>query len=117
MRQVGEQLPVLVEDLRADGNAQLGVLTGRTVLQRAAAAAATLGLDALVRPEAGEVAQVGVGDEHDVAAGAAVAAVGPALGNVLLATEREAAVAAPPRLHVDAGAIVEHQRPSRKASD
>ena len=108
MRQVGEQLPVLVEDLRADRNAQLGMLTGSTVLQRAAAVAATLRLDPLVRPEAGEVAQIRVGDQHDVPAGAAVAAVRPALGNVLLATERQAAVAAPPRLHVDAGAIVEH---------
>ena len=56
----------------------------------------------------GEVAEIGVGDEHDVAAAAAVAAVGPALRHVLLAPEAQAAVAAAARQHLDAGAIVEH---------
>ena len=46
----------------------------------------------------GEIPQIAVGDEHDVAAVAAVAAVGTALGDVLLAPEGEAAVAASPRL-------------------
>ena len=47
----------------------------------------------------------------DVAAVAAVAAVGAALRHVLLAPERQPAVAAAAGLHVDLGAVVEH-RPS-----
>src|SRR5204863_6399271 len=77
-------------------------------LQRAPPVPAPAGPDALVRPEAGQLAKIAVRNEHDVTAGAAVAAVRSAFRHVLLATERKAAVAAPPRLHVDAGAIVEH---------
>ena len=110
VRQVCEQLPVAVEDLRADGHAQLSVFTGRTVLQRAAAATTALRFEALIRPKARQIAQVRLRDEHDVAAGTAVPAVRTALGHVLLAAEREPAVTAAPRLHVDACAIVEHQQ-------
>ena len=56
--------------------------------------------------EALEVAQRVVADEHDVAAATAVAAVGAALGDVGLAAEAEAAVAAGAGLHVDARTIV-----------
>ncbi len=55
-----------------------------------------------------EVAAVGIGDEDDVAAIAAVTAVGTALRHVLLAPEAERAVAAAAASHLDAGAIVEH---------
>jgi hypothetical protein len=54
-----------------------------------------------------EVAELGVGDRDHVAALAAVAAVRAALGNILLATERERAVAAAPGLDVDLGAVAE----------
>src|SRR6266542_4422287 len=110
MREVGEQLLVLVEDLRADGDAQDCVLPRRPVLQSAASIAATFGLDVLVRPEPRQLAQVRVRHEHDVAAGAAVAAVGAALRDVLLPPERKPPVTAPAGLHVDAGAVVEHRR-------
>ena len=69
---------------------------------------AALGLEAVLPGEEAQVAQVGVGDEDDVAALAAVAAVGPALGHVLLPPEAQAAVAAAAALHVDARAVVEH---------
>ena len=58
--------------------------------------------------ERAQVAQIGIGDEDDIAAGPAVTAVGPALGDVLLAPEAERAVAAAPGLDPDARAIVEH---------
>ena len=45
-----------------------------------------------------EVAQLGIGEQHDVAAVAAVTAVGPTLGHVLLAPEARASVAALPAL-------------------
>ena len=67
-------------------------------------------LNTVFAAERREVAQIRVGDEHDVAAAAAVAAVRAALRHVLLAPEAEAAVAAAARLHLDAGAIVEHAR-------
>ena len=52
-----------------------------------------------------EVVQLARGDEHDVAAGRAVAAVGPALGHVLLAAEAHGAVAAATSAHADAGPV------------
>jgi len=78
------------------------------VLAAAAAGAALAGLEPQARAKARKVAQVRGCHEHDVAAGTTVAAVGPALGHVLLAPEAERPVAAPPGLHVDAGPVVEH---------
>ena len=60
--------------------------------------------------EALQVAQVVVAAQHDVAAAAAVAAVGAALGHVRLAAEGQAAVAAPAGADLDACAVVEHRR-------
>src|SRR5207253_10437264 len=57
----------------------------------------------------GKVTQARIGLEHDVAAVAAVAPVGPALRHELLAAEREAAVAALTGLDVDLRAVAEHQ--------
>ena len=108
--EVGDQLPTFVEDLRPDGNSELDELAVRAVLVRAAAAPAAAALDPLVRAKAREVAQVGVRDEHDVATLAPVAAVGSALRHELLAPKRQRAVAAAPRLHVDASLVVEHLR-------
>src|SRR6266511_1294161 len=108
MCEVGEKLLVLVEHLRSDGHVQLHVLAGRAVLQRASPVPAPAGLEPLVRMEARQVAEIRVGSEHNVATWTADATDRTAFGDVLLATEREAAVAAPPRLHVDAGAVVEH---------
>ena len=80
------------------------------VLAGASPRLAAAGAELRLRPEAGEVAQSRVGSEDDVAAAAAVAAVGTALRHVLLAPEAQAAVAAAARLHLDAGAIVEQGR-------
>jgi hypothetical protein len=55
-----------------------------------------------------EVAKIGVGTEDDIASVPAVAAVGPALGHVLLAPEAERAVTTAAASHLDAGAIVKH---------
>src|SRR5437763_1288960 len=76
----------------------------------AASRSASARPDLLVRPDAREVAPARVGDEHDVAAAAAVAAVGPALGDELLAAEMDRAVAAAAGDHGQSGAIVEHRR-------
>src|SRR5439155_24928538 len=65
--------------------------------------------------EAGQIAQIDVADEHDVAAVAAVAAVRPALRHVLLAPERQAAVAAAPGLGVDVRSVGEERAPPRLA--
>jgi hypothetical protein len=54
----------------------------------------------------GEVAQVRVRYEDDVAALAAVAAVRPALGDVFLAAKADRAVAAATALDRDAGPVV-----------
>jgi hypothetical protein len=78
------------------------------VLVRALAVAAALGREVRAAPEAGEVAQRRIGHHHDVAAAAAVAAVGPALGHVGLASEGDHAVPAVAAPHVDARAVVEH---------
>ena len=67
------------------------------------------GAQLLVRPEAREVAPPQVGDEHDVAALAAVAAVGPAAGHVLLPPEVDRAVAAAAGDDRQSCAIVEHR--------
>ena len=64
------------------------------VALRALPVAAALGAEVRAAAEALQVAQVVVAAQHDVAAAAAVAAVRAALGDVRLAPEREAAVAA-----------------------
>src|SRR6266545_3978108 len=108
-RKVGDQLAVLVEDLSPHRNPELDGLPRRSVLQRAPARIALAGLEPTPAPEAGEIAEVGVGDEHDVAARAAVAAVRPTFRDVLLPAEVQAAVTAATRDHVDAGAVVERR--------
>ena len=62
----------------------------------------------LRRCKAGEVAKIRARNSHDVTAGTAVTAVGPALRDVLLPPEAERTVAAAPGLDPDARAIVEH---------
>ena len=111
-REVGDQLALGAVRLRPDRDRELDRGAVGAVLARAAARLAAAGLELRLRAERGEVAQAGVGDEDDVAAAAAVAAVGPALGHVLLAPEAQASVAAAARQHLDAGAIVEQEAPS-----
>src|SRR5206468_1705619 len=107
-RQIGDQLAVGVEHLRADRNAHLHRLAGRAVLERAMAGIAASGLEPAATAEGGEISQVGIGNEDDVAAGAAVSSVGAAFRHMLLPPEVQAAVAAATRLNVDAGAVVKH---------
>ena len=78
------------------------------VAQRALAVAGALGLVVRAALEGLQVAQRVVADEHDVAAVAAVAAVGPAVRDVRLAAEAQAAVAAAAGLYEDARLVVEH---------
>ena len=79
MREVGDQL-VAVANLRSDRDAELDVGAVRAVLAGAAAVATLRSLDQSTALERGQVAQRRVRDEHDVAAPAAVAAVGPPFG-------------------------------------
>ena len=69
---------------------------------------AVLGLPVLLHGEAGEVVGVRVGADDDGPAVAAVAAVRPALGDVLLPPERRRPAAAVPALHEQFDAIDEH---------
>ncbi len=108
VREVGEQPPLLVEHLRPHGHAELDVVSVRPAPVRPLSVAPALRLEAGASVEEPEIAEVRVGYEDDVAAVAAVAAVGPALGNELLTPEAERAVAAAPALHADPRAVVEH---------
>ncbi len=99
---------VLVQHLGADGHAQLDRLAGCSVFQRAAARLAGAGLEVAPSSKRRQIAKVWVCDQDDVAARATVPTIGPTLGHVLLTAEVEAAVAAATRLHLDAGAVLEH---------
>src|SRR5207253_1579794 len=101
-REVGDQLPVLVENLGAEGNTHLDRFARGAVFQGTAARLAVPGLEPAAGAIGGEIAQVGIGDEDDVAPGAAVTTVGTTLRDVLLTAEVQAAVAAATRLHADA---------------
>ena len=110
MREVRDEALLLVEDLRADGHREHRLLPVGPVREPAAAGAALAGAEPLVRADAGEVAAARVGDEDDVAAPAAVTAVGAAFRDVLLAPEVDRAVAAAAGDHRQPRSIVEHAR-------
>ncbi len=101
---------ILHEHLGAGRNRDLQRLTVRAVAQRSLSVAAALGLEVGAAAEPLQVADRVVADEHDVAAPAAVAAVGAALRDVRLAPEAEAAIAAPSGLNVDPRAVVHPYR-------
>ena len=107
VREVGEEVAVH-EDLRPDGHAQLGVGAVRAVLPGSASVLAAPRLDAVPPLQHREVAERRVRNQDDIAAVAAVAAVGAAFRHVLLAAEAEPAVAALARLNVDRRAVAEH---------
>ena len=104
---VGYELTVLVVDLRSDRQMQLDRLAVGAVLVASQPGATAAGLELVPRAKVGQVAQPGIGNQHHVAAVAAVAAVGPTLRDVLLAPEGEAAAAAPSRLDVNTRLVVE----------
>ena len=86
-REIGDEPLLRIDHLRADGNMQHRVVAARAVRQPPAAGPALARAQLLIRPHAGEIAPPRIRDEHDVAAVAAVAAVGSALRHVLLAPE------------------------------
>src|SRR5437763_17054630 len=79
------------------------------MLTRAAAVAAPPALERPFASKARQVAQIRIGNKEDVSATTTVAPVGAAFRNVLLAPKAQRAVAAAPRLHMNAGAVAEHR--------
>src|SRR4029077_7860637 len=110
--QVRDQAVVL-QDLGADRQTDLDVSAVGSVLAAPSARLAMRRPEHALRAKCGEVAEVGVGDEHDVAPSAPVAAVWPSFGNELLPPEAQPAVSAPPRLDLDPRPIVEHLSPEQ----
>ena len=100
-------LPVFVEDLRARGHGQhhFGALGAGAVL--AHAVPALFRLEMLLVAVVEKRIEVGHALDDDVAAFAAVAAVGAAELDELLAAEADGAVAAVARTHIDLGGIEE----------
>ena len=86
------------------------------MLQRTAAWLTAACLVAALHTKRGQIAQIRVRDENDVASRSAVATVRATLGDVLLTTEVQAPVAATSRLDVDLSSIVEHA-PTLAATD
>src|ERR1700730_15550505 len=107
-RQIRNELLVLVEHLRPNGDAKLDRFTRRPVLQRAAARFTAARLVASLHTKGGQIAQIGVRYQYDVPSGPTVATIGPALGDVLLTTEVQASVAAAACLNINLSSIVEH---------
>ena len=99
---------VLEAGLRAGRDADDQRLARRAVAERALPVARPLRLPVRLALEGLQVAQGAVAQQHDVAAAAAVAAVGPAPRDVGLTAEAEAAVSACPALHEDARLVGEH---------
>ena len=114
MGEVGDEMTLAVEHLRAHGDTQLHVVAVRAVLPRAASRPTTP--CGVLPPGAKrrQVAQIRIGDEDDVASRAAVAAVRTAARHVLLAPEAERAVSTTPGDRDDAGAVVEHRPPASR---
>ena len=108
--EVCDQTVFLVEYLGADRHREHCVLSVGTVRELPAARAAPPCPELLIRADACQIAALRIRDEHDVAAPATVAAVGPAFGDELLAPEVDRAVAAATGDHCQLGAIVEHRR-------
>ena len=86
---------------RADGDADDELLAGRTGLVVLAAAFARFRAELFLEAKVDQRAELGIGDQHDVAAAPAVAARRTAFGHVLLAPPRDDAVAAVAGGHVD----------------
>jgi hypothetical protein len=89
-------------------NAQHHVITRGTLLILPLPVLATLRLILLLVLVVEQGRQVGIGDQHDVPAVAAVAAIGATAGHVLLAAEGQATVPTVAALYVDDRVIDEH---------
>ena len=103
--EVAEELAVGVADLGADRHLDEQFGPVGAALVGAAPVAAVGGPEVVLVTEVGEVVQLARRDQHDVAAGRAVAAVGPAFGHVLLAAEAHGAVTAATSAYADAGPV------------
>ena len=109
--EVGEQDVVVgVEDERAGRNGDDQILAALAVHLLAHAGLAAPAFQWCLPAKSSSVFLFGVGDEDDGAAVATVAAVGAALGDVLLAAERDAPVPAVAGFDVDVGFVDEHAR-------
>src|SRR5208282_5620826 len=99
---------IVVVDQRADGNFKQGVGAGLAVAVGAQAVTPGVRAKLAVEAVAQEGVVVGIGNDRDAAALAAVAAGRAAAGHKFLAPEGNAAAAAVSSLHVDAGFVNEH---------
>ena len=106
--QIEQDLVVLVvEDLRADGNAQQHGLAGRAAAVGAHAVMALLGLEMLLVAVVDERVEAVDALGKDIAAAAAIAAVRPAELDEFLAPEAASAGTAVAALHEDLGLVEE----------
>ena len=108
-RATSGMLRIAHEDERADRHGDLEVVAVAPGLERALAAAAALGVELRGEAEVNERVAVRIGDEIDRAALAAVAAIGTAARDELLAAEAERAAAAVAGLDVDVDFVDEHR--------
>ncbi len=97
-----------VLDHRAGWEADLQRTRTGSVAVRALTVPAARAPEVCAATEVTEVAQRGIADEHHVGAPSAVAAVGPAAGNVGLAAEGDDTVASRAALDEDLGTVLEH---------
>ena len=111
LRQVGKhRFPVLIQNLGADGNLQHPILAGPAGAVLAHAVRAAPGLEVLLVSEVDQRVQIGHAFGNDVAAPAAVAAVGTAELHILLAAKADAAGAAVTAPYVDFRFVEEFHR-------
>src|SRR6185503_3487422 len=111
VRQVGdldELLALLLEDLRADRDLQGDVAARLARAQRAFAVRAAAGLEQLLEPEIEEGVEIGARDQVDAAAVTAVAAIGTAARDELLAAKAHGATAAMAGRDVNLDLVDEH---------
>jgi hypothetical protein len=109
MCQVRDQRACRVENLRPDGNGEHDALAIGAVAVGTLPVPSATGTKRRPAAKRRKVSQVRVGDEGDVSAPAAVAAVGTALRHVLLAAEADRAVPAAPCERDEASPIREHR--------
>jgi hypothetical protein len=102
-------MALAVEDLGAHGHAKADRLAGAAVSVGAFPVAPAVGNEATLALEEGEIPEIWVSNQHDIATVSTVAAVGASLRHVLLAPEAERSVAAAAPLNLDPGPVVEHE--------
>jgi hypothetical protein len=109
VREVREHASFLVEHLGPYRNLELDGGAGGAVAVRALSVAPALTAELPLPLKESEIPQIGVCHEDDVAALAAVTAVGPPLGDVLLAAKTDRAVAPATALDRDACPVVKQR--------